>query len=87
LYLIELAGVAQSDLFTNAELKAEILSQLEAKAKEYNLSGIERIKKIFITTDESFTKNDLLTPTFKLKRFNAKEHFKKEIAEMYAEAL
>lgn len=31
-----------------------------------------------------WTANDLLTPTQKLKRFEAKEHFKAEIDKLYA---
>ena len=64
-----------------------ILQQMEAKAKEYGLSGIERIKKIRVSGVGFSPQNDLVTPTFKLKRFKAKQHFIKEIEEMYAEGL
>ncbi len=69
------------------DLKEAILAQLEVKAVEYNLSGIERIRKIHVTNSAFTTANDLVTPTFKLKRFNAKQFFKKEIDLLYAEAI
>lgn len=65
----------------------EILAQMEAKAKEYALSGIERVKKIHVTGTGFTTANDLVTPTLKLKRFNAKKHFLQQIEKMYAEPL
>ena len=63
------------------------MEQMEAKAKEYNLSGIERVKKIFISFEGFTVQNDTVTPTMKLKRFNAKKLFVSQIDQMYAEPL
>ena len=52
-----------------------VLEQLDQKAKEHNLSGIEKIKKVHITSHSFTVTNDLVTPTFKLKRFQAKKFF------------
>lgn len=44
-------------------------------------------RKIHYTTDEFTVENDMLTPTFKLKRNEAKKAFIKEIKEMYDGAI
>ncbi len=60
---------------------------MEEKAKEYKLSGIERVKKVHITPHAFSVQNDIVTPTFKLKRFNAKKFFLEHIEEMYSEGI
>jgi long-chain acyl-CoA synthetase len=70
----------ESKIFSKA-----ILQEMDAKGTEYKLSGIERVKKIHVTTQQFSPQNDLVTPTFKLKRFNAKLFFKAQIEEMYSE--
>ena len=42
-------------------------------AKENKLSGLEKPKEIFLTLDLFTIENDILTPTFKLKRNVAKK--------------
>ncbi|TYZ58166.1 hypothetical protein PybrP1_003030, partial [[Pythium] brassicae (nom. inval.)] len=64
--------VAIETLLASEELKSAILADMEAVAKEFKLFRFER--------------NDLLTPTFKLKRKNAATFFASEIAAMYATA-
>lgn len=39
----------KAELLNSNELKKAILEQMEAKAKEFKLTGIERIKKIHLT--------------------------------------
>lgn len=57
------------------EFKKVIMDELAVLAKEHKLSGLEKPKDIYLT-DEAFTvENNLLTPTFKLKRNVVREHF------------
>lgn len=51
---------------------------------EQKLSGLERPKDIFITLETFSVENNLLTPTFKLKRNVARDYFKKHIDDMYS---
>ena len=44
-------------------------------AQENKLSGLEKPKEIFLTPDLFTVENDILTPTFKLKRNSAKKVF------------
>jgi long-chain acyl-CoA synthetase len=63
------------------------LDEITAKAKEFQLSGLERIRKLQVV-DFAFTvENELMTPTFKVKRANAKKRFIAEIDEMYSTPL
>ena len=56
---------------------------MTTKSKAAGLFGFE-IPTEFHLTEVAFTpENDILTPTFKLKRNDAKMYFLKEIKEMY----
>jgi len=59
---------AAAALLEDASFKKEIMADLVRLAKENNLSGLEKPKDIFISTDPFSIDNDMLTPTFKLKR-------------------
>jgi long-chain acyl-CoA synthetase len=48
-------------------------------AKENHLTSLEKIKLIHLVREPFTVDNDLMTPTFKIKRNIAKERFKKEI--------
>lgn len=56
------------------------------KAKEQGLNSLEIPQKIHLTSTVFTAENDILTPTFKLKRNDAKRYFLKEIKEMYGGA-
>jgi len=49
------------------------------------LKGFECFKNVYLTHEQFSVQNDLLTPTFKLKRHQAKVKFQEEIDAMYAE--
>jgi long-chain acyl-CoA synthetase len=71
--------------YNNPELKGEILKDLEKLGRENEFKGFEIIKKVYLT-DEMFTiENDLLTPTMKLKRHEAKKRYLTEIKNLYSE--
>ena len=71
----------------NADLKKEMIAQMDAKAKENNLTSLEKIKKVHLFGAPFTMENDLLTPTFKIKRNVAKKTFQEQIDAMYAEPL
>ncbi len=47
------------------------------------MSGLEKVRKFKLTSEAFSVENDLLTPTFKIKRPQAKKVFEKEIQAMY----
>jgi long-chain acyl-CoA synthetase len=48
---------------------------MDAKVKEHNLTSLEKIKAITFSAEPFAVENNLMTPTFKLKRNIAKIHF------------
>ena len=58
---------------------------MEAKAKEYALNSLERIKAVYLTPEAFTVENDIITPTFKIKRNIAKKVFAEKITQLYAE--
>eukprot|EP00347_Sterkiella_histriomuscorum_P022663 403337627 len=73
------------DILENEDLKIFILRLLCKKHCEFKLSGLERIHKVHLTSTSFNQENGLVTPTMKLKRYNMREFFAKEIQEMYSE--
>ncbi|KAI8062703.1 hypothetical protein BC940DRAFT_308158 [Gongronella butleri] len=72
------------DIYRSEAVTKELLKQLVAFGKENDLKGFEQFKTISLTSEEFSVDNDMLTPTFKLKRENAQKTYKKEIDDMYA---
>jgi long-chain acyl-CoA synthetase len=62
----------------------DILKNLNAYGKLNDLKGFEQIRAIYLTPEEFSIDNDLLTPTFKLKREIAKKVYESQIESMYA---
>lgn len=68
-------------------------TEIKAKAKEAGVSalfiyylqffGFEIPQKLLITSTVFSVENDLLTPTFKVKRNEAKQYFLSQIKDMY----
>ena len=74
-------------LMFNQDLKKEIIDHMDAKAKENSLSSLEKIKKVHLTLNPFTVANDLITPTFKVKRNVAKRVYQVEIDKMYEEGI
>ncbi|KAF9431893.1 Long chain acyl-CoA synthetase 7 peroxisomal [Entomortierella beljakovae] len=66
-------------------VKKTILKELSTFGRESDLKGFEILKNVHIASEQFTIENDLLTPTFKLKRHTAKEKYNTEIDQMYAE--
>jgi long-chain acyl-CoA synthetase len=49
-----------------------ILNNMLELAKTNKLSGLEKVKKIYVTSEPMSIENDILTPTMKIKRNIAK---------------
>ncbi|XP_044483371.1 long chain acyl-CoA synthetase 7, peroxisomal [Mangifera indica] len=62
-----------------------VLAEMDAIGKEDQLRGFEFAKSVTLVPEPFSVENDLLTPTFKIKRPQAKAHFAKAISNMYAE--
>ena len=56
---------------------------MDEKAKEYKLTSLEKLRVIHLTSKPFTVENNLVTPTFKLKRNIASKAFEEEIKKMY----
>jgi len=72
-------------LCKNAAFQKKLLTELNALGKAGGLKGFELIKALRLESSPFTVENDLLTPTFKLKRPKAKQYYIAQIDEMYAE--
>ncbi|KAL8121722.1 long chain acyl-CoA synthetase 6, peroxisomal-like [Apium graveolens] len=65
--------------------RAAVLADMDAVGREAQLRGFEFAKAVTLVIEPFTLENGLLTPTFKIKRPQAKAYFAKQIADMYAE--
>ena len=87
LNFIDFIGKDTTDLkkvMGEPEFKKLVMDEIAALSKEHKLSGLEKPKDIYLTDDAFTIENNLLTPTFKLKRNVVREYFSEQIKAMYA---
>ncbi|XP_078436220.1 long chain acyl-CoA synthetase 6, peroxisomal-like isoform X2 [Wolffia australiana] len=72
-------------LCSDPRARAAVLADLDAVGRESKLRGFEFVKAVTLVTEPFTLENGLLTPTFKIKRPQARAYFDKAIADMYAE--
>lgn len=65
------------------EVVALVLSQITKVGKKAELRGFEQAKALYLESEPFAVENDLLTPTFKVKRPQAKKYYEEKIAELY----
>jgi long-chain acyl-CoA synthetase len=79
-----LAKAPFADICRSDKLKNIIMDEIKRVAKANGLQGFEIPKTIHLDSELFSVENGLLTPTFKLKRHQAREKYEKEIEAMYA---
>lgn len=83
----DLAGLANAsfaDICKNASIKDIIIKEVHKMAKKSGLHGFEIPKAIFLDHEPFSVENGLLTPTFKLKRQQARDKYERQIEALYA---
>lgn len=80
-----LAKASFSEICKSDKLKAVIMAEIKKIGKANGLHGFEIPKSIHLSEQPFTVEDGLLTPTFKLKRQQARDKFEKEIERMYAE--
>ncbi|TVU26987.1 hypothetical protein EJB05_29565, partial [Eragrostis curvula] len=81
-------GIQYEDLrqlCADPRAKAAVLADMDSIGKEAQLRGFEFAKAVTLVAEPFTLENGLLTPTFKVKRPQAKAYFAKEISDMYAQ--
>ena len=74
------------DLLKMDKTKDYFIAELKKKGKESGFFGFEIPQKVFLSAEPFSVENEILTPTFKIKRNDAKKYFYKEIKAMYGGA-
>lgn len=73
----------ESEIVKSEDLKKIVMDDIAVKAKENKLRGFEFVRDIYIHHEAFTVENDLITPTFKLKRPQAKKAFQEQLDKMY----
>ncbi|GAB2218726.1 hypothetical protein Drorol1_Dr00001955 [Drosera rotundifolia] len=72
-------------LCNHPRAKAAVLTDMDELGRQAELRGFEFVKAVTLVLEPFTLENDLLTPTFKVKRPQAKAYFAKAIRDMYSE--
>ncbi|KAJ8768327.1 hypothetical protein K2173_021480 [Erythroxylum novogranatense] len=72
-------------LCSDPRASAAVLADMEAVGREAQLRGFEYVKAVTLVCEPFTLENGLLTPTFKIKRPQAKAYFGEAISNMYKE--
>ncbi|KAJ3106374.1 hypothetical protein HK100_003736, partial [Physocladia obscura] len=73
------------DLCKDRDIRKAFLKVLDEHGRSHGLKGFENVRGVYLESDmNAFTvEKGLLTPTFKLKRFAAREYYERVLEEMY----
>lgn len=74
------------DLLKDDKVKKHILENLKKIGKESGFFGFEIPQQVHLTSTVFTVENDLLTPTFKIKRDKVRSYFISQIKDMYGGA-
>ncbi|KAG0165324.1 hypothetical protein DFQ28_000215 [Apophysomyces sp. BC1034] len=75
--------LSYQELCRHPEVNKAVLDQLTRVGKKSQLRGFEFAKAIYLESEQFSIENDLLTPTFKVKRPQAKKYYEAQIEELY----
>ncbi|KAJ1926377.1 medium-chain fatty acid-CoA ligase faa2 [Tieghemiomyces parasiticus] len=67
------------------EINRALLNELLRHGKDHGLQGFEQVRAIYLDTEPFSIDNNLLTPTLKLKRQDARAKYGKVLAQLYFE--
>jgi len=79
-----LANADTATICRSDQLKADIMADIKKLSKDHGLHGFETVKAIHLEAEPFSAENGLVTPTFKLKRQQLRDRYKKEISDLYA---
>jgi long-chain acyl-CoA synthetase len=78
-----LAKAPFADICKSEKLKSLIMHDIKRLGKHCGLLGFEIPKALHLDSEAFSVENGLLTPTFKLKRQQARDKYEKQIEDMY----
>ena len=69
------------------KLRAAVVKELDRVGRKNGFAGYERVKNAYLYLEPFTIENELLTPTLKLKRPQTAKKYRKELDDLYTEAL
>jgi long-chain acyl-CoA synthetase len=78
-----LATQSMEQLCRNDQLHQEILRQIQEVSMSARLQGFETVRAIYLEPNPFTVENDLITPTFKLRREKLRDCYAAQITELY----
>lgn len=81
--LPDLAGVRHQELCRNPRVNEAVLKRMTDVGKTAELRGFEFVKAIYLESQPFTMESNLLTPTLKLKRAEARKFYDAQINELY----
>jgi long-chain acyl-CoA synthetase len=82
--LAAFAKASLNDICQNKEINKILMAEISKVAKKNSLHGFEIPRAVHLDAEPFSIENGLLTPTFKLKRQQARDKYEKQIEGMYA---
>ncbi|CAI5478435.1 unnamed protein product [Closterium sp. Yama58-4] len=80
---VEAVAASLADLCALPGAREYVLSELVKRAKATSMKGFEVVKGVALEAEAFTTENDLMTPSFKLKRNKLKAKYQAAIDELY----
>jgi len=74
---------SEEEMCADERVRKLCLDSMNELAIANKLNGLERIKKIYLHSEPFSEKNDLMTPSQKLKRNVSAQRFRQQIDDMY----
>jgi long-chain acyl-CoA synthetase len=78
-----LGGRSIEELCAHPDVSAAVFESMQREGKSSKLRGFENARAIHLEPELWTVYNGMFTPTFKLKRPRAKEHYQLDIQRMY----
>ncbi|GAB9469090.1 Long-chain-fatty-acid-coa ligase [Globisporangium polare] len=75
--------LSMAELCDQPLLKKLVQQEIDDAGAKAKLPGFERVRQIYLHHELLSVENELLTPTFKVKRAEAQKFFKKQIDQLY----
>jgi long-chain acyl-CoA synthetase len=73
-----------AELCRNPKVAELVLKDLNQLARQASLKGFEIVRQVYLHPEEFSVHNNLLTPTFKLRRSELVKFFRSQIDQLYA---
>ncbi|GKZ00101.1 hypothetical protein MPSEU_000963500 [Mayamaea pseudoterrestris] len=78
-----LVSASAAEMCQSRTLNDAILKLIQSKSKDHKLPGFEIVRAVYLEPSPFTVEQDLMTPTFKLKRNKIRDLYEKQIRELY----